>query len=83
MAVCKCGVPDIVDVDPSVRGEDLPLTRHLTGPLLHAELLSETVAAMGTGVRGAKIYLVSSCLKQCIFNTINLIIPDKTPKIIS
>ena len=45
--MCKCGVPDIVDVDAPVRGEDLPLACHLPGPLLHAELLSETVAAMG------------------------------------
>ena len=52
VVVCKCGVPDIVDVDAPVRGEDLPLARHLPGPLLHAELLSEAVAA--TGNRGQR-----------------------------
>ena len=41
--MCKCGVPDIIDVDAPVRGEDLPLARHLPGPLLHAELLPKAV----------------------------------------
>ena len=34
-------VPDVVNLDSAVGSEDLPLARHLLGPLLHAELTNE------------------------------------------